>query len=359
MIIKNANIMLENFVLEKTDIKFCDKIEEIGNISEKDNAIDLSGCYVIPGLVDIHTHGAVDVDAMDKNIDFDKWKNFLLSKGVTTFLPSTVTGTKEDLKRVVKNLEESDGINLEGPFLSIEKKGAHETEKICGVDLDFLESVKHKVKITTVAPETYDNLLKIEAITQMGIKVSLGHSTADYEISKKAFRAGATHITHTFNCMPVLHHREPGLLGAAFEDENVFCEVVSDGVHLHPSIVRMIYKTVGADRMILISDAMRATGMEDGEYTLGGIDVIVKDSKATLKDGTIAGSTSTLYDILKCAVSFGIPFEDAVKMATLTPARAIGADGNVGSLKVGKDADITVLDKDLNIVKVYYKGTEI
>jgi len=318
--------------------------------------LDLSGYYVIPGICDIHTHGAVDVDAMDENVDFGKWKKFLLSKGITTFFPSTVTGTEDEILRAVKNLEESDGINLEGPFLSPAKKGAHEESKICGVSLELLEKIKHKVKITTVAPEMHNNMEQIEKITKLGIKVSIGHTAADYETSKKAFEKGATHITHSFNAMPSLHHRDPGLLGAAFENDNVFCEVISDGVHLHPSVVRLIYSAVGADRMILISDSMRATGLDDGEYTLGGLFVIVKDGKATLEDGTIAGGTSTLYDVVKSAVSFGIPLCDAVKMATLTPCRAVGMDDRVGSLEVGKDADITVLDKDLNVIKVFYKG---
>jgi len=356
LIIKNGMVFSKNGDFKKTDIKFEDKIQRIGNIGSDDEFFDAEGCYVIPGFVDIHTHGAVGVDACDDSVDFEKWKSFLLSKGVTTFFPSTVTQTKGALLQAVKNLEMADGINLEGPFLSPLKKGAHDETKICAVDLDFLSKIKHKVKITTIAPEMYDNIEKISDVVNMGIKVSLGHTTADYEISKEAFESGATHITHSFNAMPGFLHRDPGVLGAAFENKSVFCEVISDGVHLHPSVVRMIYTSVGADRMILISDSMCATGMEDGKYTLGGLDVFVKDGKATLIDGTIAGSTSTLYDMFKYAVSFGIPLEDAVKMSTLTPSRAVGIDKNVGTIEEGKDADIVILDKKLNIVKVFYKG---
>ena len=359
MVIKNADVLLGDFKFSKTDIEFGEKIEAIGELDGDGEVLDLNGYYVIPGLCDIHTHGAVDVDAMDEKVDFEKWKNYLLSKGVTTFFPSTVAATDDEILRAVKNLEKSDGINLEGPFLSFAKKGAHDENKICGVSLDLLEKIKHKVKITTVAPEMFDNMDKIRKITELGIKVSIGHTEADYETSKKAFRNGATHITHSFNAMPSFLHRDPGLLGAAFEDENVFCEVISDGVHLHPSVVRMIYSAVGADRMILISDSMRATGLNDGEYTLGGLFVIVKDGKATLKDGTIAGGTSTLYEVLKSAVAFGIPLCDAIKMATITPCRAVGINNEKGSLEVGKDADILVLDKDLNIVKIFYHGVEM
>ncbi len=359
MIIKNANILRDNFEFEKCDICFDEKIKSIGNIKEENEALDFEGYYVIPGLVDIHTHGAVKIDAMDKEVDFDKWKNFLLSKGVTTFFPSTVSATKDEIRKTVKNFEKADGINLEGPFLSPTKKGAHIESALCAVDLELLSEIKHKVKITTLAPEMFDNMEKIEAITKLGIKVSLGHTTSDYETSKKAFALGASHITHSFNAMPTFLHREPGLLGAAFENENVFCEVISDGIHLHPAVVRTIYQAVGCDRMVLISDSMSATGLNDGEYTLGGLDVIVKDKKATLKDGTIAGSTFTLYDCMKNAVAFKIPFEEVVKMATLTPARAVSIDEKIGSLTVGKDADIVVLDKELNVVKVFYKGKEM
>ncbi|MBR6647273.1 MAG: N-acetylglucosamine-6-phosphate deacetylase [Clostridia bacterium] len=359
MIIKNANILCDDFNFKKSDIRFSEKIEEIGKIEKEEKTFDFEGCYVIPGLVDIHTHAAVKVDAMDENVDFDKWKSFLLSKGVTTFFPSTVSATPEEIKRAVKNLDKADGINLEGPFLSPAKKGAHLESTLCAVDLSLLSEIKDKVKITTVAPEMFDNMEKIEAITKLGIKVSLGHTTANYETSKKAFSLGATHITHSFNAMPTFLHREPGLLGAAFENENVFCEVISDGIHLHPAVVKMIYQAIGCDRMVMISDSMAATGLDDGKYSLGGLDVIVKDRKATLKDGTIAGSTFTLYDCVKNAVSFGIPLTDVIKMATLTPAKAVSMDDRVGSLSVSKDADIVVLDKDLNVVKVFYKGKEI
>lgn len=358
MIIKNGLVFTKNSEFENKDIQFNEKIEKIGNIDSSDKIFDAKGCYVIPGFVDIHTHGAVDVDACDETVDFDKWKKFLLSKGVTTFFPSTVTETNDAVLKAVDNLKDADGINLEGPFLSHAKKGAHDEKKICAVDLELLSKIKHKVKITTVAPEMYDNMEKIAEIVKLGIKVSLGHTTADYETSKKAFECGATHITHSFNAMPSFLHRDPGLLGAAFENDDVFCEVIADGVHLHPSVVRMIYNCIGADRMILISDSMRATGMEDGEYTLGGLDVFVKDGKATLKDGTIAGSTSTLYDVFKRAVAFGIPVCDAVKMASLTPSRAVNINNSVGSLEEGKDADILILDKELNIIKVFYKGAE-
>ena len=356
MILQNALILTENFVFTPGELVFSNII---GDSSSDGPIIDCAGAYVIPGLVDIHTHGVLGFEANDKNVNFDVWQKFLLKNGVTTFIPTTVTDTKENILYALSKLKNAVAINMEGPYLSTEKRGAHDPKKICEIDLEFLEQVKDHVKITTIAPEVDDNIKKIAAICEMGIRVSLGHSAADYETSIKAFKEGATQITHTFNCCPPLGHRDPGLVGAALESENVFCEVISDGVHLHPSMIRLLYRILGTDRMVLISDAISATGLSDGEYTLGGLDVFVKNSEARLADGRLAGSTVTLLEALRRAVDFGIPLADAIKMATLTPARALGLEKHIGSLSRGKDADIVVLNKDLTPRHVFYKGKQI
>lgn len=353
MEIKNVKLLNDDFKFVNASLTFGERIEKI---TPENTAEDL---YVIPGLIDIHTHAAIGTDAMDEDVDLDKWTAYMRKNGITTFFPTTVTGTAEECLKIVERLKDADGINLEGPFLSKEKKGAHVAEKIIPIDTELCEKLKKKVVITTVAPEVDGNLEKISTLVKMGIKVSVGHTAANYETAKKAFAAGATHVTHLFNAMNPYLHREPGVIGAALENDKIFCEIISDGFHLHPSVVLNTFKTIGDDRMILISDAMRATGLNDGEYTLGGLDVIVKDKKARLKDGTIAGSTSNLYDMLRCAASFGIPLESAVKMATITPARAAGIDKNLGSLTVGKFSNIVVLDKNLNIISVYYHGEKI
>ncbi len=354
MIIKSNNILTPDFSFKPDTLAFSDTIGESGS----DTVLDCEDCYVIPGLVDVHTHGALGFDANDKTADYATWQAFLLSKGVTTFLPTTVTDTHDNLIAAFDRLSGATGINMEGPYLSAEKKGAHDPALICPVDTDFLDTVKDRVKIVTVAPEVAGNSETIQKITELGIRVSIGHSNATYEEAQSAIGAGATQITHIFNCCPPLLHRAPGLIGAAFDSDSVFCEVIGDGLHLHPSIVRMVYRQLGADRMVLISDAIAATGLCDGTYRLGGLEVFVKHREARLADGTIAGSTVTLYDVLCRTVGFGVPLEDAVKMATATPAKALGLSG-VGSLQPGYDADILVLNQDLTIRHVFYKGKQI
>ena len=361
MILKNAKVLTDNFQFNTADVRFHDTIlaVETGLTPDGEQVLDASGMLLIPGLIDIHTHGALGFDAMDASFDFAQWKQYLLSNGVTTFLPTTVAATQQEIFSALTRLKEADGINLEGPFLSYEKRGAHDEHKIIEIDLELLKKIKNQVKITTVAPEIGENLSKIRAVTEMGIKVSVGHTAADYDTCCKAFAAGATHTTHIFNAMPPLHHRKPGAIGAAVENDTVFCEVIADGFHLHPSIVRLLYRALGADRLVLISDCLSATGVADGEYKSGGLTVYVRDHQARLADGTIAGSTSNLMMMLRRAVSFGIPLADAVKTATITPARAVGFDSDRGSITVGKRADLVLLAPDLSIEKVFYQGREI
>ena len=352
MELKNVKLLNDNFKFVNANLTFGEKIEQI---TPAENGI----LYVIPGFIDIHSHAAVGTDAMDSDVDLAKWTKYMRKNGVTTFFPGTVTGTDEELISACERLKDSDGINLEGPFLSPEKKGAHVESKIKPVDLKLLEKIKDSVKITTVAPEIPGNMEKIPEIVKMGIKVSVGHSAADYETAKKAFSLGATHVTHLYNTMNPYLHRDPGIIGAALENDNIFCEIISDGIHVHPSVVRNLYKTIGEDRMVLVSDAMRATGLSDGVYTLGGLEVFVKNSQARLSDGTLAGSAYNLYEMVLSAHSFGIPLEKCVKMATLTPARAVGIDNELGSISVSKYANLVVLDEKLKIVDVYYHGKKI
>lgn len=351
--LQNAMILDADFSFRQGSLSFSETIEEGGG-----TPIECEGAYVLPGLVDVHTHGCLGFEANDKAVDYDRWQQFLLQNGVTTFLPTTVTDTKENIRYALSKLQKAVGVNMEGPYLSKEKRGAHAVEKICEVDLDFLKEVKERVKITTVAAEEGNNLQAVSAICDLGIRVSLGHSMADYDTACRAFAAGATQLTHTFNCCPPLSHRDPGLVGAALDNDNVFCEVISDGIHLHPAVVRMLYHNLGADRMVLISDAISATGLSDGQYTLAGLEVFVKEGQARLADGRLAGSTVTLYEAVRRAMGFNIPLADAVKMASATPAQALGLH-SVGSLAVGKDADILVLNHDLSIRHVFYKGEQV
>ena len=363
MIFKNALVLTDGFKFTKTDIEVSGgKIDKIGENLTGDS-VDMSGKYIIPGLVDIHTHAALGTDTMDKDYDFDKVENFFFSCGVTTFFPTTISATHEDIVSAMKKVAENDrivGINLEGPYISKENKGAHDQSTIRPGNInelkEYLALSGGKIKLTTVAPEVEGNLEFISQASKI-MTVALGHTTADYDMAVKGFEAGAKNVTHTFNAMNPIHHRNPSLQCAAFEQENITCEAICDGIHLHPSIIRLMYKVLGPDRMILVSDSMAATGLEDGKYILGGnVEVTVTDGVARIGEGNLAGSTCNLMQGVKNAVKFGISFENAVKMASITPAKLTGINKNLGSITIGKNADFVILDGELNVVSTYKNG---
>ncbi len=363
MYIKNAMVLSGRFKFQKADLMIGERIDHIIPHEDNDDVLldgsgdlDLCGGMLIPGLVDIHTHGALGMDAMSGNLDLDVWRKYMLDNGITTFFPTTVTEDKEKIISSVEKLSGADGIYIEGPYINSANRGAHDKEKIRIFDMDTFNSIADRIRIVTIAPEFEENMRAIPEIVSKGVKVSLGHSSADYTTAKRAFDAGATQLVHTFNAMNPLTHREPNLIGAALDDDRIFCEVISDGVHLHPAIVRILSKILGPQRMLLISDSMSATGLDDGEYILGGLKVIVKDSVARTEYGAIAGSTKNLMQMLRSAVSFGVSLEQAVEMASLTPARAAGIDREVGSIEEGKAADMVWIDPDLSIRAVIFKG---
>ena len=313
--------------------------------------------YLLPGLVDIHFHGAAGYDFCDGTMEaYRAIEAYEKHHGVTCICPATMTLPMIELETIMKTAAEADmqslrGIHLEGPFISKEKKGAQNEEHIISADAQMLRKLQEKanglIKLVTIAPET-DGAMECIRELRDEFRFSIGHTMADYETSCKAFASGADHVTHLYNAMPVSTHREPSVLGAAADHDEVLVELICDGIHVHPSVVRNTFRIFGDDRIILISDSMCATGMNDGNYTLGGQDVTVKGALATLADGTIAGSVTNLFDCMKNAVDIGIPKENAIKAATINPARSIGIDNIVGSLEAGKRADIVFTDKDLN-----------
>ncbi len=365
MIIKNGLVFNEDCVFEKKDVYIENGIivASIDDVIDK-TEIDANGNYVIPGLIDTHIHGATGHDFCDKDVKgLLSIAKYLKSQGITAFCPTSMTLKKDVLKEIF-NTATTDlpndcahivGIHMEGPFLSSEKKGAQDDKFIVNPEISMFkelnEACNNMIKIITMAPECEGGLDFIKEMSKT-VSISLGHTTAKYDIAKQAFDFGSTRVTHLFNAMPAFNHRDPSVVGAALDNENVFVELISDGIHIHPSMIRATFKMFGDDRVVLVSDAMMATGMENGTYELGGQKVTMKDRKAVLDDGTIAGSATNLFDCMKKAVSFGIPLESAIKSCTKTAAVSIDVFDKMGSISVGKVANIVIMDKDLNIKNI-------
>ena len=350
---------------------------QIASASGDDRILDAAGCYVIPSLVDVHFHGCVGEDFSDATPDgLQKIADFELSQGVAYLCPAGMTLPEDQLTAICKNTAahrakhsggaEVVGAHLEGPFLCMAKKGAQNGDYLHDPDTAMLKRLQAAaegcVRLVTLAPEQPNSIEFIKAAVEMGVTVSVGHTTADYNTARAAFEAGASHATHLFNAMPPLAHRDPGVIGAAFDVPHVQPELICDGIHVHGSAVRAAFRLFGKDRMILISDSLRATGMPDGEYPFGGQMIEVHGNRATIlgHPETLAGSVTSLMGCLRQAVSFGIPLADAVRACTYNPARSIGIDGRAGTLDVGKEASIVLLDeKDLSIKAIVFKGQKV
>lgn len=328
------------------------KIAEIGE--NLGNGQDFGGAKIYPGLIDIHSHGCVGCDTMDSELgEMADWE---LLHGVTTWYPTTMTMSEEDIIKATKrdiNLGHGaniPGFHMEGPFINKKYKGAQNEAFILPPSMELFNKCEN-IKKVTIAPEVEGSE---EFIKNCPAVVSLGHTDADYDTCMKAFKAGAKSLTHTYNVMPGIHHRSPGPIGAGSDSEGVFAELICDGKHIHPSAVRMLIKIFGKDRITLVSDSMRAAGLGDGVYSFGGQKTVVKDGTALTEEGKLAGSTSSLFDCVRVAISFGIPEEDAVKMASENPAREMGL--NKGKIEVGYDADFIIVDDDFNLIKAIARG---
>ena len=341
----------------------------------EDEVLDGKGMYAIPGLIDLHFHGCKGDDFCDGSRDaIARIAEYEASVGVTAIAPATMTLPVEELEQILRvaveykkgphSKKEADfvGINMEGPFISPAKKGAQDERNIIPCDVKvcerFLEVSEGLVKFMGIAPEESENAVSFIEAVKDKVNVSLAHTNADYDTAMAAFNAGADHAVHLYNAMPAFTHRAPSVIGAVYDSKHVMAEIICDGVHIHPAAVRATFEMMGEDRMILISDSMRATGMPDGSYTLGGLDVNVVGNRATLaSDGAIAGSVTNLMDCMKTAVkTMNIPLETAVACATINPAKSLGIDAEYGSIRAGKKAHIVLMDQELNVQQVIKDG---
>ena len=328
------------------------KIAEIISADSFVDGEDFGGAKIYPGLIDIHSHGAVGIDTMDAELE--TLAKYYLDRGVTTWYPTTMTMSREDVNKVTSQKLPANGANipgfhLEGPFLNPAKCGAQDPAHITAPSTEWLEGMDN-VKLITVAPESEGG---IDFISRVNAVVCIGHTTADYDTACAAFSAGAKCLTHTFNAMPSIAHRAPGPIVAG-ADMGAYAQIICDGIHIHPAVIRMAVRMFGKDKIILISDSMCATGLSDGEYCLGGLPTFVNGGVATLKDGTLAGSTVNLFECVKRAISFGIPEEDAVKMASENPARLMGL--NKGKIAVGMDADFIIVNDEFELLRSVARG---
>ncbi len=335
------------------------------------DSLDCSGKQIIPGFIELHSHGCIGYDFTTAGTgDMEKMCEFYAHNGVTSILATTMTIDHDIYKKAMLHIKEFMenqkkgsrviGINMEGPFLGADKKGAHDIRYLLPIDEEKYRELNDlsgdNIRIIDLDPNLPGSIDFIQKYSKNKV-ISLAHTSCTYDLAAKAIEAGATHVTHLFNAMNGLHHREPGLVGAV-SDFDVHAEMICDGIHIHPAVIRMMYKAA-SDKLILISDSMSAAGLEDGIYELGGQKVYVKEGKAALEDGTIAGSTTTVYKAFKNVIKYGIPVEQAILSATYIPAKAIRADREIGSIEVGKKADFIIMDQDYNIEKVFRDGVII
>lgn len=336
---------------------------------------DAAGRRIVPGFIDIHTHGAVGVDVNGASAeDLEKIGKFFAKSGTTSWLASILTDTEEQTSRAISQCIEYQasagkgaqllGIHLEGPFLASEFKGAMPEHLLKKGSADLAASYQRQangnIRYITVSPEVEGVLELIPRLRELGIVVAMGHSGADYDTAMAAIQAGTAACTHTFNAMAPLHQHRPAIIGAALESD-VYCEMICDGLHLHPAIVRLLWKTKGPQRLVAITDSIMAAGLPDGNYHLGVNQVVVEKGDAKLaSDGTRAGSTLTQDRALRNLLSFtGLSLEEILPVLTENPAKLIGVYDRKGSIEDGKDADLVVLDEQNQVADVFLQGIRL
>ncbi|MCP8617812.1 N-acetylglucosamine-6-phosphate deacetylase [Salirhabdus salicampi] len=368
-VIKNGFIMFEHGVI--TDIGAVDQLRT----TDEYEIIQLEDSYkIIPGMIDVHIHGANGADTMDGTTEaLHIMATSLPKEGTTSFLATTMTQSGEQIEKALKNVKkfinkdqkvgqsEVLGVHLEGPFINKDKAGAQPSDYIIDPNVDLFKKWEkisgNTIKLVTLAPELQGATELIQYLAKQSIVASIGHSDAKLSEVDKAIQEGVTHITHLFNQMRGFHHREPGLAGAALLRDELMVELISDGVHAHPEAVRLAFQQKGADKLILITDAMRAKCLKSGTYDLGGQAVTVTEDKAFLEDGTLAGSVLEMDSALKNMMSFSnCTLEEAILMTATNPAKELNVYDRKGSIQIGKDADLVILNEEQDVEMTFCRG---
>lgn len=376
MIVLEKDIIFDAFLLISSGvIKSYGPMATCPKFDSSFTIVDCSSNPVIPGMIDIHVHGAGGADFMDATPEaFDTVARSLAKEGTTSYLATTMTNPTERIHETLCNIAnyrefsyetgkaEMLGIHLEGPFINVAQKGAQPAASIKSPDIglfdEWQESAKGAIRIVTYAPELDTDHIFSKGLQERGIIGSMGHTDATYEEANQAIDEGVTHATHLFNGMKGLHHREPGVVGAALLNEEVHVEVIPDGYHFHPDLLKVVLKMKGLERILVITDGIRAKGMPDGEYDLGGSNVVVRCGKCMLEDGTsLAGSIVTMNDARRnMAEWLGLTLPELAQITSLNQARRLGIDEKKGSIAIGKDADIVILNEDGEVVLTLCKG---
>ncbi len=368
----NVNVYVEGKGIIKASLSFDEKIAKISLNEQFENNIEIpNDCTVFPGFIDEHIHGAGGFDAMDGTANaLDTISKTLVKEGTTSYLATTMTVDKEKILtalNTVKNYRDKEGgakvlgVHLEGPFISKKFKGAQAEKYVekpsISLMKDFILTSGNKIKIVSLAVEEDGGYDLVKFLNQSGIVASIGHSSAKYEDVLRAVEMGAKSVTHTYNAQSPLHHREIGVVGSAMLIDELNTEIICDTIHVSVPAIKMLLKNKGDDKVIMITDSMRAKGLADGESELGGQKVIVKDGEARLVDGTLAGSILKMNDAIKNMVEkVGVELETAIDFVTKNPAKALGVYDTLGSIKEGKIADFTILDKDFGVYMTIVNG---
>lgn len=372
LLLKNANLVLPDREVRDSVLIADGKIAAIGNDAQADEEIDLSDCTLLPGFIDVHIHGAVGVDVMDATpAGLQSMSDYLASQGVTSWLPTFVPASDENYVSAVAVISEAlastgariAGVHYEGPFVNSKQCGALHTEYFKSYsrpeDLEFLVVPANGARMITLAPEVDGGVELVRELKARGWVISIGHTRADLKVLDDACAAGARHMTHFMNAMSPLHHRNPGPIAWGLSRDDVTVDMIADGIHLDPFMLRLLLKLKGARGISLISDAIAAAGKGDGDYDIWGETISVKDGRTANASGSIAGSVISMLDAVCLLHSLGVSYPDLALMSSLNPARLLNLDHECGSIEIGKRADLVALDKNTNVKLTLIGGRSV